>query len=208
MKQFERIVDKTASSDDWLSLDNDLFHKDFGIAVLRLYAAAAQLVDPRCGIPRSIVFAGGVAGLARTSAAILRLGGFSPFLQIHTHTAYLEDFNEEGWNECYRTCADLYSVHPECLGMFGASWFYDPQIEIISPRLSYLSRVPIQGGAERLFFAGDGEFVTDAIATSPTRRKMFEDGSYRPHSYMVAWGKCDQMRWAAGAGRDSDRAVS
>lgn len=195
--QYRRIVTNAQPTDDWLDLGMDTYHKEFGLAVLRLYAAAAQLIDVRCGIPRSLLFKGGAAGLPRAAAAMLRLGGFSPYFQIHTHTAYLAEFNEEGWNECYRTCADLYAVHPEALGMFGASWFYDPVIQNISPRLSYLSEIPLKGRAVRLPFAREGEFVQDAIATSPSRRKLYEEGSYRPQSYLLAWGRRSQTAWAS-----------
>lgn len=196
LRQYQRIIESCTPHADWLTLDSDLFHKDFGLATLRLYAGAAQLIDPRCGIARSILMADGLGGLAQATAALHRLGGFSPYFQIHTHTAYLDEFNEEGWNECYRVCADLYRLHPQCLGMYGASWFYDPVLEQISPRLAYLSQVPLQAGAERLLVARRGEFVDDAIATSPTRRKLFEEGRYKPCSYMVAWGRQAQTQWA------------
>ena len=202
LRQFQRIVQTCRPDAEWLTLDNDLCHKDFGLATLRLYAGAAQLIDPRCGIARSILMADGLGGMAQATAAIARLGGFSPYFQIHTHTAYLDEFNEEGWNECYRTCADLYALHPQCLGMYGGSWFYDPALAEISPRLTYLAQVPLQAGAERLLLARQGEFVDDAIATSPTRRKLHEEGKYKPCSYLLAWGRHAQVQWAqANPGR-------
>jgi hypothetical protein len=36
-------------------------------------------------------------------------------------------------------------------GVFCSSWWYDPQLEAISPRLKYLSAVPTDNGAQ-LFF--------------------------------------------------------
>jgi len=195
--QYRRILESTQPADDWLDLSLDTYHKEFGLASLRLYAAAAQLIDPRCGLPRSLLFRGGLAGVPKAVHAMWMLGGFSPYFQIHTHTAYLAEFNEEGWNECYRTCVELYAVHPEILGMFGASWFYDPVIQEISPRLAYLSEIPLRGGARRLPFARSGEFVEDAISTSPSRRKLFEQGKYRPESYLLAWGRDEQTKWVS-----------
>ena len=195
--QFRRILDAQYESDDWLSLESDLFHKDFGIASLRLYAAAAQLVDPACGVPRSVVFRAGILRIPAAVAAIASVKGFSPMFQIHTHLRYLDEFNVEGWNECYRACADLYSVHPTSLGMYGGSWFYDPVVSSISPRLSYLSVVPKSGGAHFLLGARQGHFVDDAISTSPSRRKLFEEGKYNPRSFYMIWGRHDQSAWAA-----------
>lgn len=203
-RQFERLLAQQPGDGQWQALSDDGFHKDFGLATLRLYAAAAQLVDPRCGLARSIVWRAGVAGLAPAMRMVADLRGFGPMLQIHTHTAYLAEFNEEGWNECYRTCAELYQLHPECLGMFGGSWFYDPALPAISPRLAYLSEIPVAGGAHRVLAETQGDFVQDAIATSPSRRKLFEAGSYHPRSFILAWSRSSQQRWAAGhAGRAS-----
>jgi len=197
-RQFERLLAQQPGDGQWLTLDDDRFQKDFGLATLRLYAAGAQLVDPRCGLARSILWRAGLSGWMPALRMVADLRGFGPMLQIHTHTAYLAEFNEEGWNECYRTCAELYRVHPECLGMFGGSWFYDPALPPISPRLAYLSDIPVAGGAHRVLAETQGDFVQDAIATSPSRRKLFEAGSYRPRSFILAWSRSAQQRWAAG----------
>ena len=196
-RQLERLLVQQPQDGQWQTLSDDGYQKDFGLATLRLYAAAAQLVDPRCGIARSIVWRAGLGGLAPACRMVVDLRGFAPMFQIHTHTAYLDEFNEEGWNECYRTCADLYALHPECLGMFGGSWFYDPVLASISPRLTYLSAIPIAGGAHRVLAESEGDFVQDAIATSPSRRQLFEAGRYRPRSFLLAWSQSAQRRWAA-----------
>lgn len=196
IRQLQRIAEDDDDTADWLQIDNDIFHKEFGIATLRLYVAGAQLVDFRCGIPRSIVLKGGMRSLPENVAKILRLGGFRKYFQVHTHKFMLDAFNEEGWNECYLCCAELYGLHPEVLGMYGSSWFYDPAIDEISPRLSYLRAIPLTGGAE-LFFVEEGGSASDnSLATSATRRKLYEEGKYSPKSYMLAWGKSSQIAWA------------
>lgn len=196
IRQLQRIVADDNDAADWLQIDHDLFHKEYGIATLRLYVAGAQLVDPRCGIPRSILLKGGVSSIPKNVAGILRLGGFRKYFQIHTHKFMLDAFNEEGWDECYLCCAELYEFHPEVLGMYGSSWFYDPVLDEISPRLSYLRQTPMAGGAELFFVEEGGAAKNNSLATSPTRRQLYEEGKYSPKSYMVAWGKAKQMAWA------------
>lgn len=193
--QIRRILQAEYDSTDWLSLDSDLFHKDFGLASLRLYAAAAQVIDPCCGVPRSVIFRAGFAGDFSVLPAMLDIGGFSPLLQIHTHLRYLDEFNPEGWNECYRTCGDIYSMHPELRGVYGGSWFYDPLVSSISQRLAYLREVPQAGGAHIVFGAAKGDFVQDAISTSPSRRKLYESGEYKPRSFFMVWGRRRQLDW-------------
>lgn len=196
-KHLKRIAAAIAEDADWFSLDNDLFLKDCGLVTLRLYAAAAQLLDPRCGIPRSLATKGGLGNLPGNLLKFMRLGGFKPFLQIHTHLSNLDDFNEEGWNECYRCCADLYRVMPELRGMFGSSWFYDPALAQISPRLDYLRDIPVKGGAELFFYEKGGSAIGNALATSSSRRQLYEEGKYMPTSYLLAWGRAAQTDWAA-----------
>ena len=142
------------------------------------------------------MFKEGLAGVPTNLLKFARLGGFKPYVQIHTHLSYLDEFNEEGWNECYRCCADLCRVRPELLGMFGSSWFYDPVLADISPRLDYLREIPVKGGAELLFVEEGGGAVGNALSTSPSRRKLHEEGKYMPKSYMLAWGRKAQMAWA------------
>lgn len=194
--QINRMFCAQYDNHDWLAMDSDLFHKEFGIASLRLYAAAAQLVDPSCGLPRSVVFKAGLSDFRSAIRVITAVRGFRPMFQIHTHLRYTDEFNDEGWNECYRTCVDLYAIHPKCLGIYGGSWFYDPVVSVISPRLSYLSDVPKAGHAHFLLGSNEGEFVRDAISTSPSRRKLFEDGQYKPRSFYMIWGRRDQTIWA------------
>lgn len=196
-KQLQRIASAIANDADWFDPDSDLLLKDLGLVTLRLYAAAAQLLDTRCGIPRSLILREGLAAVPKNLLKFVQLGGFKPFIQIHTHLSFLDDFNEEGWNECYRCCADLYRVRPDLLGMYGSSWFYDPALAGISPRLDYLREIPVRGGAQLIFVEEGGEALDNALSTSPSRRKLHDEGKYMPRSYMMAWGRQQQMAWAA-----------
>lgn len=194
--QLGRIASDTDANADWLDLSADLFRKELGLASLRLYAAGAQLVDPRCGVPRSFLVRGSVSQLSRRLKIAISLRGFRPFFQIHTHAFMLDAFSETGWEECYRCCAELYDLHPETLGMFGASWFYDPAIEEVSPRLAYLRQTPLENGAHVVFWEDGGSAIHNALATSKSRRELYEAGRYKPTNYMLLWGRERQLHWA------------
>ena len=45
--------------------------------------------------------------------------------------------DEDGWNEAWATAAELCRGRPELAGMIGSSWFYDPPLTEISPRLAH-----------------------------------------------------------------------
>ena len=196
LAQCARIAADGDETAEWLDLGQDLFQKEFGIAALRLYVAGCQLVDPRCGIPRSVLARGTPVDWLRNAAMVLALGGYRPFFEIHAHTFMRELFGEEGRIECYRCCAELYALHPEVRGMIAGSWFYDPALERVSPRLAYLRAVPQAGGARLLFVEAGGDAIANALATSPTRRRLHQQGDYMPKNYMIVWGKARQQAWA------------
>lgn len=196
LRQFARIAEHGEGFLPYCLLDGDVFLKEFGLATLRLYAGASSVIDPRSGIGRSLLFKGGALGLPARAWLIARAGGFKPYFEIHVHKLYQDEFNEEGRNECYRCCADLYALHPEVLGMIAGSWFYDPAVEFISPHLGYLRKVPEAGGARVLFVSHDEQAVKNATATSEKRRALHAAGQYRPASWTLVWARRDQLAWS------------
>ena len=195
-KHLYRIAKDSRCDLDWLDISHDLFHKEFGLTTLRLFAAGAQLVDIRCGIPRSVLFNQGLGNLPKRLWTMAGLGGFKPYFQLHTHSFNLDQFHEQGWNECYRCCAELYALYPQALGMFGSSWFFDPALELISPRLSYLRKIPGAGGAHFMSDTEGRDTINNALSTSATRRDLYEKGQYNPIEYMLIWGRKAQITWA------------
>lgn len=196
LRQFARIARHDDAFLPHCRLDADVFLKEFGLATLRLYAGASSVIDPRSGIGRSLLWKGGGAQLLPRALLFARAGGFKPYFEVHVHKLYQDEFNEEGRNECYRCCADLYALHPEVLGMFGGSWFYDPHIAQISPHLAYLRTVPEAGGARALFDSYNEQAVANATATSATRSALHAAGTYRPASWALVWPRRAQLAWA------------
>ncbi len=194
--QYRRILNQRNAVTAHCTLEHDLFHKELGLALLRLYAAGAQLVDCHAGIGRSMLLKNGWADLPRRLAIFAHVGGFKPFFEIHTHPAYLDEFHEDGWNECYHCCASLYAQHPQALGMYGGSWFYDPALHDISPRLRYLRQTPQQGGAYLLFDSITDQATKDALATSSTRSQRHFEGTYQPKNFALIWPRAAQLRWS------------
>lgn len=126
----------------------------------------------------------------------VRYNAARPWLQNHTESRWLDDFNPEGWDRMWRTAAAVLKAHPRLAGAMGASWFYDPQLETVSPRLNYLRADPLQGGAW-LVHQGPGDIHTErATATSPTRRALMEAGDYTPTSWLLAWPRKELIAWA------------
>ena len=119
-----------------------------------------------------------------------------PWLQNHTESRHLVDFTPEGWDQCWTTAADICRSRPDVAGMMGASWFYDPQLEAISPRLAYLRADPVRHGAWLVHQGPSPIHAERASATSPTRRRMIEAGEYVPRGWLLAWPRRALIRWA------------
>ena len=118
------------------------------------------------------------------------------WLAIHTESRYLDEFNEQGWNRCYLLIAAILKKSSNLRGMVGSSWFYDPQLNEISPRLSYLQRVPLSGGATHIRCDSSSSDIALATRTSPTRAKLYEEGKYTPVRYTIAWPRKELIEWA------------
>lgn len=172
---------------------DDYFVKDYRFVQAMTVPCGAQVVD----LEESI-------GL-RTAISLMRVRGVytawdlfrSSWFRVHTESRYLDEFSEEGWTKCYREIAKLLLLHPHARGMAATSWFYDPQLESISPRLAYLSALPMQFGALRVPHGTTDFDIRSATATSSTRRALYESGKFTPVCHSILWKREDLCHWAA-----------
>jgi len=117
------------------------------------------------------------------------MGGLSPLYRIHTEIRYLKNYNEAGWDASYHKMSLLMRENPAIRGAIGTSWFYDPALEEISPRLAYLRKRPAENGAY-LHYDGPGDIHTErATTSSETRRDLYEKGQYTPTCYTILWAR-------------------
>jgi hypothetical protein len=76
------------------------------------------------------------------------------------------------------------------------SWWFDPFLESISPKLAFLRKVPQDAGARLFEVPTSEEAVQDAIKLSGERAKLYEAGKYRPKAYLLAWAREDLLGWS------------
>ncbi len=182
---------------DNYELGDEYFLKDVRFAAGWSVPCGAKVVDLRCRIslPVSLL----TALRARALRLALRTQGpghATPWFEQHTDSRYLDDFNEAGMDRTYLLVAALLPLHPEVAGLTAYSWFYDPQLDQISPRLSYLRRRPLERGAFVLRGHTSHFDVKNATATSQTRKRLYEAGEYRPVGHRIVWLRRDILRWA------------
>jgi hypothetical protein len=179
--------------------DQDHWSKDvrFSLA-LSVPGAKSQVIDLSSPVgPGQIIKhvreGRGVGPLFRYLAAGARK---EPWLEVHTESRWLRGFNEDGWNEAWGTAAELCRSRPELAGMIGSSWFYDPPLTEISPRLAHLRLNPLNGGAF-MVHQGPAPIHTErAGAASASRKALIDSGEYTARSWLMVWPRKELIAWA------------
>lgn len=134
--------------------------------------------------------------------------GWGTWLEVHTESRDTADFTAEGWDRAWLAMAGILEKYPGLVGGIGSSWFYDPPLSKISPRLAYLRETPLKNGAF-MIHQGPGEIHTQrAGATSPTRRALIEAGEYTPRSWLMVWPRRALLKWAASERARQARAAA
>ncbi len=200
-KNFTRIISNMESDQDVDNYlyPNDKFHKILSICSLRLLPLGAQKINIQ-GFSRQFLFKKGIGQLIKGIFYILfDLKGSTPLYEMHTDSNdpdLMSKFNEKGWIDFYKRVADLLILNPQIKGIFGSSWFFDPQLGEISPRLDYLRKIVIKNGGKLFFIGTEKSSIQLAILKSKTRKNLYQEGKYVPTNYMVIWSREKLIKWA------------
>ncbi len=193
-KTFTRFFATCETESGWGGADDDVYWKDLAMARRLLFPAGAQVVETSSGYGINQGINSNLLASIKFAWLALKQGGTRGYYQIHTHTPELSEFNPDGWNQCYLRIAQMLEQNPDIKGIFGGSWFYDPQLKDISPRLMYLQQVPLDNGASSFFTGNDHS--GNAINKSKTRLDLHKQGKYTPKSYLLIWPRAAMIRWA------------
>jgi len=181
---------KADGPEDYGTLD-DYFLKDFRFSNGLTVPCGGQVIDLASAIgPKTAI------RFFAKSPVLAARAWRGPVFRLHTESRYLDEFNETGWKNCYHELADLLELHPRVAGLVSTSWFYDPSLAAISPRLAYLHDVPVSGGALVLPHTMSEADVALATATSPTRRAAYQAGAYRPITHSILWSRDRLLAWS------------
>ncbi|WP_418647179.1 hypothetical protein ACNQFN_18145 [Thauera butanivorans] len=193
-RNFDRILAdiRTPPEAPMIGLGSDMFLKDLGIARLHLIPCVSHLVYRYSGVPRrALIGVKQPSAFLRVARTLARAGGFRPFLENHVHPRMLDRFDQAGRQQCYRLICRLLDLWPDARGLMGTSWYYDPNVGQISPRLAYLHDEPAQAGACFVDMGVHPDATASALARSPTRARLAQEGRYQPRNYMMLWTRAD-----------------
>ena len=197
-REQDRLLREMSSNPPgFYSLANDLFLKDLGLARTLLIPAGVEFVQLARGVPRSVLWKAGIRQFVSCLFMFFgRLRGFGPVFEIHMDPRRRGELSPDARAFSYRIVADLLAIHKDVKGLLGGSWFYDPALETITPRLCYLRLVPVQNGALVAYWQ-DEDGDSGALRYSHSRQRLFAQGLYRPKTYLLIWPRADLMHWAA-----------
>ncbi len=198
---FNRIANDAANYRDsgFYLYSNQSFGKALAFCRLR-FIPVGLLKMEISGMSKRVFFKNGPRQFIRVLAFLLfQLRGLKPLYQIHSNLhdrKSMEEFNRDGWARCYRLVAESLKREKHVRGLVAASWFFDPALEQISPRLNYLRELGLESGGNLFYWGQSKSGTNSAIKKSPTRRRLYEEGKYIPTSYMFVWPREKLIKWA------------
>jgi hypothetical protein len=170
------------------------YHEMARIATLRRFPAG-QFHWEVSGFPRSWVLE------ARQPWRLLvhvlgRMGGFSPVFEMHVNARRKNRLIlvEKEANISYCRAARALEKQPDVRGLMLASWLFCESTSQVTPRLAWLRRTPQSAGA---IIADLGPAPPDSgfLTGSDERRKLYEEGVYRPKIACVLWPRKAVIDW-------------
>ena len=205
-QHFARIVRSIADpAFDKYRVANDVLHKDLALCLQMVFPMGGPIVEPNSNLGLSLMLKGGVSQFVKMSKFLLEAGGPRHWYCSHLHQSALEDFTADGWNSCYQRVAEMLELNPNVRGYFSVSWYCDPALEAISPHLVYVRKERQDNGAS--VFYGGLDRSGQGLATSKTRRKLYDCGDYVPKKYATLWPRERMIAWARSrafaSGRES-----
>lgn len=200
---FERIIASTADPNfTHYRTINDVLLKDLGLCRQNLFPAGnGQIIESDSGFHRALLYRADFSQAAQFVRLMVTSGGHRHWYQIHTHSSELQAFTPKGRINCYLVVAEMLSRNDKVRGLWGGSWYYDPVIAGISPRLAYLRQIAQENGAF-FFYSHDDDAYSGALSKSQTRQKAYKKGDYIPKVYTMIWPRKHLLSWAAAQKRD------
>jgi hypothetical protein len=194
---YQRVVkDFDRQPDTYYDISKIDFNIDFGVCCLKsLPIGGAWFVKIRMINPR-VLLTFDVRQMKRILGCILfKTKGYFRYCVIHTVPRYLLRFNCKQMNLAYKEIGELMKYQPKIKGIFRKSWFLDPNLENISPELTYLREIPQQNGAIFFEVGTTHQDIVDSLAFSPYRRKLHEEGKFFSVVYGYIWPKKEFLEW-------------
>lgn len=200
-KNFSRIIKNIEGSKDLSQYlySDDKFRKSMAICSRRLIPLGALKVNID-SFSRKFLFRNGIRKFIEGILLIgLEMKGVKPLYGMHLDAddpESLSKFNEAGNKEFYLRVAEQMRIDTSIKGVYGATWLFDPALGKISPRHSYLRKIPTENGGKLFYYEFSEQDIKKSTLKSKKRKKLYEEGKYLPKSYLIIWSRKKLYNWA------------
>ena len=177
--------------------DDDYFAKDVRYALGLTVPCGALQIDLSYSIgPKIILRDLQRSKSPRAGLAYLGSQGWGRWYNDHLDLRAMEEFNPSGWTACFTRIAETLALNPTVRGVTGISWFYDPKVAEIRPKLAYVQVTQTQSGAFLANMGTDAHHIENATVRSAVRLRLYNEGQYLPTCYLLAWPREALLDWA------------
>jgi hypothetical protein len=169
------------------------------LATLQRYPAGDFVFDIHPYLTRSVILKVRPLSLPEFLGEIyFGIGGWGPMLSPHVHTGRANQLvlQKKGFERSLWRMAKTVEMRPDMKGLITSSWLHSAQTAELTPHLSWMRSIFIEGGAYLIDLESspeDGAFKTG----SARRRRMNEEGVFYPRDTLVLWRRSDMLSWAA-----------
>ena len=192
---FGRFISISENKNGWGEFDDEVYWKDLAIARQQMFPAGwGRVVEIFSGFGLKQGFNRDIRQSIRFMKLLCSLGGKTGYYEWHLHTPYISEFKKENHDLYAKNIAIMVKKNKQVKGVIAASWYYDPILSKISPRLSYLHDLPKSYGADFFFVCND--ISGNAFVRSRTRLKLYRQGKYLPKKYLMIWPRNKIITWA------------
>ena len=206
--EFGRIEEFLGNKgDDYFSLSEHALRCDFRIACFGRIPLGPEHMETS-GVSRSLCLRGGLGQFFRFLRMVSKTKGVTRFYQLHQAKgigpySFLIRFRPEAQVRMFQNVAECLRMNPSYRGLVVGSWWYDPQLERMSPHLTYLRETMQKGGALLFRYGSTKGALRDGLANSAKRQALYEAGEYIPTSYTIVWPRDNMIQWAESHGISS-----
>jgi hypothetical protein len=168
------------------------------IVTLRRFPAG-QLQFERSGIPLSWFLRLGPRRLTTVVRFLGRfVGGRRPFF-FH-HIAWRRPNRmfllEREQNRSYWRIAQSLARHPDVKGLLTESWLHSPDTFEVSSHLAWLNTPFLEHGG-LIVVLGRAAAESGVFTSSPHRKRLSDQGHFRPTTAMAIWPRAAMLDWAS-----------
>jgi hypothetical protein len=190
--EYERILDEGSRRPLASRITDDRFRKDLELCRDGLVPVGIFIEEVWPGLPDTVLNA---CAACNPPLDLVLEKGAHRWLEGHVFQPRTDEFSEEASEHALGLVADLLDANADLAGSFGITWYFDPALATVSPRIAYLHDQALRTGALIVRVGPDPSAVAGATATSKTRRLLYEQGTYTPTNYVGIWLRDPLIRW-------------